>query len=84
VPALVSRGAGVAERYPPALAGLLLGQPDDAGELARRVSDWLSNRDTARGALDEFSAALRGTTWNDMARRMVALAEASEQGLPAA
>jgi len=46
VPALVSASAGVAEQYPAALAELLIGDPDDAGELADRLTSW--RRDIAR------------------------------------
>ena len=43
IPALVSRSAGVAERYPAELQGLLLDSPDDSGELMRRLEDWRSH-----------------------------------------
>ena len=40
LPAIVSAGAGVAERYPESLRPLLLPDPDDADDLARRVAAW--------------------------------------------
>ncbi len=77
VPAIVSRGAGIAERYPSDLGDLLLPDPEDADDLVRRLLQW-------RGRIEEFKCkimplgeTLRAWTWSDMAAQIVALADAS-------
>jgi glycosyltransferase involved in cell wall biosynthesis len=68
LPAFVSAGAGVAERYPPELAGLLLPDPDDAADLAGRLRRWRDDPAAARDRVRPLSAVLRSYTWDDMAR----------------
>ena len=75
LPALVTRTAGVAERYPPALHDWLLPDPDDAGDLADRLRRWRARPETGREALKALSDQLRAFTWDDMAEQIVALAE---------
>jgi glycosyltransferase involved in cell wall biosynthesis len=72
LPVLVSAAAGVAERYPPELADLLLGNPDDAGELADRLRAWRRDLDRWPGRVAGLTAALRARTWDDMAAEFVA------------
>jgi glycosyltransferase involved in cell wall biosynthesis len=75
VPAIVSKAAGIAERYPAELRELLLTNPEDAEELASRIRNW-------RGRIEEFKRLtlplgerLRAYTWNDMAAQIVGIAE---------
>jgi glycosyltransferase involved in cell wall biosynthesis len=76
LPAVVSAGAGVAERIsPPALRALLLRDPDDAGELAERLREWRRGMDSHRAAALALSAELRARTWDEMAATMVDLIE---------
>jgi glycosyltransferase involved in cell wall biosynthesis len=75
VPAIVSRAAGVAERYPPELAMLLLNDPEDDAELASRIADWLRGPESTRPMLERFAANLRGHSWRQMAERIVELVE---------
>jgi len=75
LPAVVSRAAGVAERIPPPLDGLLLDDPEDAGELAGRLLAWRAGVEAHRAAALELSAALRGWTWDQMAARIVDIVE---------
>jgi glycosyltransferase involved in cell wall biosynthesis len=75
VPAVVSATAGVAERYPPALTGLLLTDPDDAEELQHRLRCWHHRRSEYQAATRAFSDALRSYTWDDMAARIAGLVE---------
>jgi glycosyltransferase involved in cell wall biosynthesis len=75
VPALVSAGAGVAERIPESMRGLLLRDPEDAAELARRLRAWRASAGIHRAAALALSAELRARTWDDMAQRMVTLIE---------
>jgi hypothetical protein len=72
---VVGRGAGVAERIPPPLDGLLLDDPDDAGELAARLLAWRAWVDAHRAAALALSEALRGWTWDHMAARVVDIVE---------
>jgi glycosyltransferase involved in cell wall biosynthesis len=76
VPALVSSRAGVVEQYPPDLAEMVLSNPDDAVELARRLLLWRSDRQQWRERFHPLSEALRVNSWDQMAARIVALAEA--------
>ena len=72
VPAVVSANSGVAERYPPELAGLLLQDPESAAELAGRLRVWRTRRDAVRRDLRPFADRLRGRSWDDMAADIVA------------
>jgi glycosyltransferase involved in cell wall biosynthesis len=74
LPAIVSKCAGVAERFPDDLRDLLLDDPNDPAELARRMRLFESRRDQFEEATKSFGAQLRSHTWNDMAAEIVALA----------
>lgn len=76
LPALVSTIAGVAERFPPALRGLLLDDPGSASALARALSNWRERASPLRNGVLEFSAHLRTRTWDDMARDLIAQSDA--------
>jgi glycosyltransferase involved in cell wall biosynthesis len=75
--AIVSRAAGVSERYPPELAALLLNDPDSADELASRIADWFARRDALQPAIDRLAADLRSRTWDDVAAEIVTLVESA-------
>lgn len=74
VPALVSRSAGIAERYPAELSDLLLDDPDSAEELGARLLQWWNCRHAYAAPLAAFAERLRARSWDDMAREMVELA----------
>ncbi|CAM3294577.1 glycosyltransferase family 4 protein [Corallococcus soli] len=76
IPALVSRSAGVAERYPAELQGLLLDSPEDSGELMRRLEDWRGRGELLAPAVASVSSTLRAWTWDAMAEALVARLEA--------
>ena len=91
VPAIVSACAGVAERYPAALADLLLPDPEDAAGLVSRMLQWRADIAGWRCRLKPFTDTLRAYSWDDMAEQIVSLASeccaASARGterLPAA
>jgi glycosyltransferase involved in cell wall biosynthesis len=71
VPALVSRTAGVAERYPPTLGGLLIENPDDRGELVERLAAWRNESDRVRQLVAPLSSSLCARTWDVMAKEIV-------------
>jgi glycosyltransferase involved in cell wall biosynthesis len=69
LPALVSRSAGVAERYPTELDDLLIPDPDDATDLAARLRRWRERNGHLSAVLAGFSARLRSWTWDHMAEQ---------------
>jgi glycosyltransferase involved in cell wall biosynthesis len=77
LPALVSATAGVAERYPPDLSDLLLPNPEDAADLAARLSHWRKTPDEYSKLVNSFSGQLRGYTWDDMAQSILEKMEES-------
>ncbi len=70
LPALVSASAGVAERYPAALAELLLRDPDDVGELESALTNWRRNHGRLVEATRHLSELLRQRTWQVMAEEV--------------
>jgi glycosyltransferase involved in cell wall biosynthesis len=77
VPAIVSRSAGVAERYPPEFADLLLNDPEDARALAARLRDWRARRASYHLEARNLAEQLRGYTWEHVAERIVRLMESA-------
>lgn len=77
VPALVSACAGVAERYPPELADAILSDPDDWRELAERLLRWRADMQGWRERFRPLGDMLRSYSWDEMAARIVAFAEAA-------
>jgi glycosyltransferase involved in cell wall biosynthesis len=75
VPAIVSSAAGVAERYSPEYAPLLLPDPEDVDDLAARLQQWRSNMPEWKVRFARFGDTLRRYGWLDMARRMASLVE---------
>jgi glycosyltransferase involved in cell wall biosynthesis len=75
LPAIASRSSGAAERYPEALAELLLPDPEDPSDLAARLQRWRAERERFATATATLSATLRTYTWDDMAARFVAVVE---------
>jgi glycosyltransferase involved in cell wall biosynthesis len=77
IPALVSADAGVAERYTNELHGLLIDDPNDPEDLAERLRHWRANLEETRTDLIPLSDALRGHTWDHMAREIVQFVQAA-------
>ncbi|MEN9799560.1 MAG: hypothetical protein RL653_3257 [Pseudomonadota bacterium] len=75
LPAVVSRGAGVAERYPASLRGLLLQDPESTDGLAEVLLRWHRERAAWAPALRELSASLRARTWDVAAAELYRAAE---------
>lgn len=75
LPALVSRTAGVAERYPAALHGLLLDDPDDVDGLVRRLEAWRSNETAWAPHVAALSDSLRAQTWDGMSEAIADVLE---------
>jgi glycosyltransferase involved in cell wall biosynthesis len=77
VPAIVSACAGVAERYPAQLGGLLLRDPDDVGELVEKMRGWRQSIDALKESVKPLTAEFRSRSWETMAQEFVALAQNS-------
>ena len=77
VPAIVSRGAGIAERYPMELNDLLLPEPDDVHDLAARLLRWRMNIEEYKQRIAPLAVTLRAWTWRDMAEQICAVAEST-------
>jgi glycosyltransferase involved in cell wall biosynthesis len=75
VPAVVSRSAGVAERYPSELAGLLLDNPEDAHELAQRLTSAVRDRHQYAPHIRRLGDEWLAYSWDTMAAAMVRLIE---------
>ncbi|WP_426757116.1 glycosyltransferase family 4 protein [Myxococcus sp. Y35] len=75
LPALVSRSAGVAERYPAELDGLLLDDPDDVDGLVRRLQVWREHEAAWAPRVAALSASLRAQRWEGMASAIVDIME---------
>jgi glycosyltransferase involved in cell wall biosynthesis len=75
VPALVSARSGVAERYPSELKDLLILDPNDAGEVAERLTLWRAQIESFPPLVVPFSNHLRSRTWEAMAAEIASLVE---------
>jgi glycosyltransferase involved in cell wall biosynthesis len=74
VPAIVSSSAGVAERYEPEYASMLLPDPENVDDLVSRLRHWRLNMPEWQARFERFGEALRRYGWQEMAARIVALA----------
>jgi glycosyltransferase involved in cell wall biosynthesis len=75
VPAIVSRSAGIAERYPSALRDLLIDGEIDAPEVAEALHRWRSDADGWVNRCEAFAASLRARSWDAMSADIAALVE---------
>lgn len=75
--ALVSARAGIAELFPASLEAMLLPDPEDADDLARRLAAWRAGPDAWRESFRSLASALRRRAWDDMAAELVAFAESA-------
>jgi glycosyltransferase involved in cell wall biosynthesis len=78
LPAVASRGAGVSEHFSADLSDLLIGDPEDARELAARLRMWRARREEFEAAALALSPRLRAHTWDHMAAEMMEIIESSE------
>lgn len=80
IPAVVSKEAGVAERYGAEFQPLLLADPEDHEELAAKIRLVRSQPDLWRERFQHFGESLRAYSWRDMAREIVSIASRAEDG----
>ena len=75
VPALVSRSAGIAERYPAPLHDLLIDDAGDGQAVAEALWRWRASTQGWEDRVASFAASLRARSWDDMAAEIAALVE---------
>jgi glycosyltransferase involved in cell wall biosynthesis len=71
VPAVVSRNAGVAERYPADLGDMLLNDPDSVEELVRILRRWRMQMNAWKARVAPLGRELRAYGWDNMAEAFV-------------
>ena len=75
LPAIVSAGAGVAERLPPDLQPLTLPEPLLADDLVARLRLWRGDVGAWRARAAAAGDTLRRRTWDHMAADIAAIVE---------
>jgi glycosyltransferase involved in cell wall biosynthesis len=75
VPAIVTAGAGIAERYPPELGGLLLPDPPSPRALATALRAWRAHAEDWPARIEPFAARLASRSWDQMAAEIAAVIE---------
>ncbi len=78
LPAIVSKTAGVAERFTPGMRELWISDPEAVDELVERLWNWHDNIDRYRDAAHSLSQDLRLQTWDHMAGKIVELVESKK------
>jgi glycosyltransferase involved in cell wall biosynthesis len=77
LPALITRTAGIAERFPAELEDSLIPDPDDAADLVGRLRTCRARFDEPSPALASFSEQLRASTWDQMAQQFTQVVAAT-------
>jgi len=72
IPAFITVTAGIADRYPENVRDLLVQDPNDVAGLVAQMRAWRRNPEDAARRLAPFSEKIRGHSWDDMAREIVA------------
>lgn len=75
VPTIVTKSAGIAERFTDDLAPMLIPNPKDATDLAARMFQWHREKESWRRRFQSASEVFRRYTWNNMAHQMVSVVE---------
>ncbi|HLL48166.1 MAG TPA: glycosyltransferase, partial [Longimicrobiaceae bacterium] len=77
LPVVVSGRAGIAERFEADLADMVLPDPEDAAELARRLARWRAAGEEWKRRVQPLGAVLRRRTWREMAHEIVERVESA-------
>ncbi|MGH7271506.1 MAG: glycosyltransferase, partial [Polyangiaceae bacterium] len=75
LPALVSTTAGVAERYPPSLRRLLLGDPESSAGVASALMEWRDHALELKGDVLAFADRLAAYGSDEMAAEIATLCD---------
>jgi glycosyltransferase involved in cell wall biosynthesis len=75
IPAIVSRNAGVAERFTAPLSDLVLEKTDGAARLAQLVRTWRDRAAEFKGGAIALGRQLRQDDWDRVAARIVSVVE---------
>jgi glycosyltransferase involved in cell wall biosynthesis len=75
VPSIVTARAGIAERYPRELGGLLIPDPPRAETLATALRAWRSTADCWPARVRGLSATFTSRSWDDMAAEIAGTVE---------
>ena len=75
IPAIVSAGAGVAERMPEDLRPLLLPDAGSPADLVERLRRWGADETAWRARARETGRQLRRRSWDDMAEEIATIVE---------
>jgi glycosyltransferase involved in cell wall biosynthesis len=75
LPVLISRTAGISERYSSALNEMILHDPTDAAELAGKLRSWRPDAVSWPKRFALLRRELTSRSWGDMAEQIVQLAE---------
>jgi glycosyltransferase involved in cell wall biosynthesis len=75
LPAIVTAGCGIAERYPAELADLIVPDPPAVHPLVAALRGWRRDTDRWRSAVGRFASDFRSRTWDDMSADIVAQVE---------
>jgi glycosyltransferase involved in cell wall biosynthesis len=71
VPAMVSRSAGVAERYPAELSDMIIENPEDINAMVRQLLSWRSRIQQWKTRIAPLTSELLRYSWSDMAERII-------------
>ena len=75
VPAIVTSAAGIAERYPKNLAGLIVSDPPRPEALATTLRAWRAHEAAWLERTAAFGRGLSARSWDDMAAEIVVAVE---------
>jgi hypothetical protein len=68
---ITSADAGIAERFPRALLGMLVRDPGDAKDCIRTLRFWRQNADELGGEYETLGRSLSARSWQVMAKEMI-------------
>ena len=77
IPAIVTDGAGVTERYPTSLSGLIVPGPPQRDSLIAALRGWRALAIDWRSRAETAAASLRARSWDEMAAEIAAAVSAA-------
>jgi glycosyltransferase involved in cell wall biosynthesis len=83
LPVMVTRTAGVAERFESVMAGALLPEQISPDDLAGRLRSWRDDLAGWRDRVVSTAQRIRARSWDDMAAEIVAAVQQTAERIPA-